>query len=73
MLLGLGASLAGALLFAVAPDVWWVFAGRAFIGENDWCIGVVDYRRQGLVSWAWWRHECFSCGLQSDCTRPLYA
>src|SRR5258707_8472672 len=32
MLLGLGASLAGALLFAVAPDVWWVFAGRAFMG-----------------------------------------
>jgi MFS family permease len=32
MLLGLGASLIGALLFAVAPDVWWVFAGRAFMG-----------------------------------------
>ena len=32
MLLGLGASLAGALLFAVAPNVWWVFAGRAFMG-----------------------------------------
>jgi MFS family permease len=24
--------LAGALLFAVAPDVWWVFAGRALMG-----------------------------------------
>jgi MFS family permease len=32
MLLGLGASFVGALLFAVAPDVWWVFAGRAFMG-----------------------------------------
>jgi MFS family permease len=32
MLLGLGASLVGALLFAVAPDVRWVFAGRAFMG-----------------------------------------
>jgi predicted MFS family arabinose efflux permease len=32
MLLGLGASLVGAVLFAVAPDIWWVFAGRAFMG-----------------------------------------
>src|SRR6201998_2461433 len=32
MLVGLWASLAGALLFAVAPDVWWVFAGRALMG-----------------------------------------
>jgi len=32
MLAGLSASLAGALLFAVAPDVWWVFAGRAMMG-----------------------------------------
>jgi MFS family permease len=32
MLVGLGASLLGAVLFAVAPDVWWVFAGRAFMG-----------------------------------------
>lgn len=32
MLGGLLASLAGALLFAVAPDVWWVFAGRAMMG-----------------------------------------
>ena len=32
MLAGLLASLAGALLFAVAPDVWWVFAGRAMMG-----------------------------------------
>ena len=30
MLLGLGASLIGTLLFAVAPDVLWLFAGRAF-------------------------------------------
>jgi MFS family permease len=32
MLAGLTASLVGALLFAVAPDVRWVFAGRAFMG-----------------------------------------
>lgn len=32
MLAGLFASLAGALLFAVASDVWWVFAGRALMG-----------------------------------------
>ncbi|UPK38225.1 MFS transporter [Bradyrhizobium sp. 186] len=32
MLAGLFASLAGALLFAVAPNVWWVFAGRALMG-----------------------------------------
>jgi MFS family permease len=32
MLLGLGASLVGAVLFAVAPDLWWVFAGRVFMG-----------------------------------------
>ncbi len=32
MLLGLGASLIGTFLFAVAPDVLWLFAGRAFAG-----------------------------------------
>src|SRR5271170_94337 len=32
MLLGLGASLVGTVLFAVAPNIWWVFAGRAFMG-----------------------------------------
>ena len=32
MLLGLGASLVGTLLFAIAPDVLWLFAGRAFAG-----------------------------------------
>jgi predicted MFS family arabinose efflux permease len=32
MLAGLFASLVGALLFAVAPDVWWVLAGRALMG-----------------------------------------
>jgi MFS family permease len=32
MLLGLAASLIGVFLFAVAPDVGWVFAGRAFMG-----------------------------------------
>jgi MFS family permease len=32
MMLGIGASLVGALLFAVAPNVGWVFAGRVFMG-----------------------------------------
>lgn len=32
MLLGLGASLVGALSFAVAPNVFWLFAGRIFMG-----------------------------------------
>jgi MFS family permease len=32
MLLGLVASLVGTVFFAVAPDVWWVFVGRAFTG-----------------------------------------
>jgi MFS family permease len=32
MLLGLGASLIGAFVFAVAPNVLWLFAGRAFMG-----------------------------------------
>jgi predicted MFS family arabinose efflux permease len=32
MLAGLLASLAGALLFAVAPDVGWIFAGRILMG-----------------------------------------
>lgn len=32
MLFGLAASLVGVLLFAVAPDVVWVFVGRAFMG-----------------------------------------
>ncbi|MBA1140977.1 MFS transporter [Mesorhizobium sp. CCANP35] len=34
MLLGLGASLAGVFLFAVAPSVLWLFAGRAFMGAG---------------------------------------
>jgi MFS family permease len=32
MLLGLSSSLLGALIFAVAPNVTWLFAGRAFMG-----------------------------------------
>jgi fucose permease len=32
ILLGLAASLVGVLLFAIAPSVFWVFAGRAFVG-----------------------------------------
>jgi predicted MFS family arabinose efflux permease len=32
MLVGLGASLAGSLLFAIAPSVFWLFAARALMG-----------------------------------------
>src|SRR5258705_6977595 len=32
ILWGVGASLFGTLLFALAPDVLWLFAGRAFMG-----------------------------------------
>jgi MFS family permease len=32
ILWGVGASLIGTLLFALAPDVLWLFAGRAFMG-----------------------------------------
>jgi MFS family permease len=32
MLLGLAASIVGALIFSIAPDIDWVFAGRAFMG-----------------------------------------
>jgi MFS family permease len=47
MLLGLSASLVGTLLFAVSPDVWWVFAGRVFMGvgvglfprADSWYLG----------------------------------
>ena len=34
MLYGVGAMLAGALLFAVAPSVGWVYAGRALMGAG---------------------------------------
>ncbi|WP_433167031.1 MFS transporter [Kribbella sp. CA-247076] len=34
MLYGVGAMLAGVLLFAVAPSVGWVYAGRALIGAG---------------------------------------
>ncbi len=32
MLLGLGASMTGVLLFAMAPNAYWIFVGRAFMG-----------------------------------------
>jgi MFS family permease len=32
MLIGLGASLTGVLLFATAPSVYWIFLGRFFMG-----------------------------------------
>ena len=42
MLMGLGASLAGTLMFAVAPDVIWLFAARALMGAGvgHWIAGV---------------------------------
>lgn len=32
MLLGLGASAIGAMIFSIAPDVDWIFIGRALMG-----------------------------------------
>src|SRR4051812_3967389 len=32
MLLGLGASLIGVVMFAIAPSIAWIFIGRAFMG-----------------------------------------
>jgi len=49
MLAGLLASLAGALLFADAPDVWWVFAGRVLMGigvgraASPWTAAILEF------------------------------
>jgi MFS family permease len=54
MLLGLGASLIGTLLFAVAPDVLWLFAGRALTGigvgltAGTATAALVDFSAEGL-------------------------
>src|SRR5882762_6824772 len=56
MLLGLGASLIGTLLFAVAPDVLWLFAGRAFAGigvgltAGASTAAMVDFSTEGQSS-----------------------
>jgi predicted MFS family arabinose efflux permease len=53
MLLGLGASLIGTLLFAVAPNVLWLFAGRALTGigvgltAGTSTAALVDYSAAG--------------------------
>ena len=49
MLMGLGASLAGTLLFAVAPSVIWLFLARALMGIGvGLTAGTVDRRRGGV-------------------------
>jgi MFS family permease len=35
LVIGLSSSLVGTVLFAIAPSVLWVFAGRAFIGLGE--------------------------------------
>jgi MFS family permease len=53
MLLGLGASLTGVFLFAVAPNVLWLFAGRACMGvgvglsAGSSTAAMVDYSAEG--------------------------
>jgi predicted MFS family arabinose efflux permease len=53
MLLGLGASLLGVFLFALAPNVLWLFAGRACMGigvgltAGSSTAAMVDYSAQG--------------------------
>ena len=46
MLMGLGASLLGVLLFAVAPDIRWVFIGRALM-----VLGLVFQPPLPLLPW----------------------
>jgi MFS family permease len=54
MLTGLGASLAGTVLFALAPDVIWLFAGRALMGigvgltAGPSTAAVVEFSRCGI-------------------------
>src|SRR5258705_12006056 len=55
ILWGVGASLFGTLLFALAPDVLWLFAGRAFMGigvgltAGPSPAAVVGFSRHGAV------------------------
>jgi len=63
MLLGLGASLSATLLFAVAPDVLWLFAGRALTGigvglDRRHCnAALVDFSAEGPVDAGRVRHH----------------
>ncbi len=55
ILWGVGASLVGTLLFALAPDVLWLFAGRAFMGigvgltAGPSTAAMVEFGGQGAV------------------------
>jgi hypothetical protein len=72
MLMGLGASLAGTLLFAVAPGVLWLFAGRALMGigvgltAGPSTAAVVEFSSGG-----WFRARSSEVGSTSDVNRPL--
>jgi MFS family permease len=56
MLGGVGASLVGTLLFALAPDVLWLFAGRAFMGigvgltAGPSTAAMVEFSGQGMAN-----------------------
>src|SRR3984893_18731315 len=55
ILLGVGASLVGTLLFALAPNVLWLFAGRAFMGigvgltADPSTAAMVEFSNQGAA------------------------
>src|SRR6266404_4406686 len=53
ILWGVGASLFGTLLFALAPDVLWLFAGRAFMGvgltAGPSTAAMVEFSGQGAA------------------------
>jgi MFS family permease len=58
MLLGLAASLLGALLFALAPSVSWIFAGRIFMGigvglsAGPATAAMVEFNPSGAAAYA---------------------
>ena len=71
MLLGLGASLIGTLLFAVAPNVLWLFAGRALTGigvgltAGSSTAALVDFSAAGQSERAASVTVCFSLSNSS--------
>ncbi|MEU4292525.1 MFS transporter [Kribbella sp. NPDC026596] len=58
MLYGVGALLAGVLLFAIAPSVGWVYAGRALMGAGvglaltPATAAAVEFSARGKAAWA---------------------
>src|ERR1700704_6598563 len=64
MLWGVGASLIGTLLFALAPDVLWLFAGRAFMGIG---VGLTA----GPSTAAWWNSAAKEWQIARPRSRPL--